>query len=84
MRLIFGVGSKLFVWETSITRVTMRLAGASAEDDEEDGEDFKHIPQDPHSTNGAHLELSPDAIGAYGKRKMGFSGSESTRKEGCA
>jgi len=78
MRLIFGIGSRMLVWETSVAVVRMRLAGAPAEDDEEDGEDFKHIPQDPHSTNGAHLELSPDAIGAYGKRKMGFSGSEGT------
>lgn len=77
MRLIFGIGSKLLVWETSITRVTMRVAGKSPDDSEEE-EDFKHIPQDPHSTNGAHLELSPDAIGTYGKRKMGFGGSEST------
>lgn len=77
MRLIFGIGSKLLVWETSLARVTMRVAGKSP-DDEEEEEDFKHVPQDPHSTNGAHLELSPDAIGAYGKRRMGFSGSENT------
>lgn len=71
MRLIFGVGTKLFIWETSISRVTMRVAGSEVEDDEE--EECKHIPQDPHSTVSAHLEISPDAIGAYGKRKMGFS-----------
>lgn len=53
----------------------MRIAGDSAESDEEE-EEFQHIPQDPHSTNGAHLEISPEAIGAYGKRRMGFSGSE--------
>lgn len=75
MRLIFGAGSKLFVWETSVSKVTMRLAGAAADDESEEEEDFKHVPQDPHGTNGAHLEISPDAIGAYGKRKMGFSGS---------
>jgi hypothetical protein len=74
MRLIFGVGTHLFVWETKVTRVAMRIAGEAAAEDEEE-EDFKHIPQDPHSTNSAHLEISPDAIGAYGKRKMGFSGS---------
>jgi hypothetical protein len=77
MRLIFGVGSKLFIWDTSVAKVTMRIAGDATEPDDEDDEGFKHIPQDPHSTNGAHLEISPDAIGAYGKRKMGFHGSES-------
>jgi len=75
MRFIFGIGSRLLVWETSMTRVTMKLASQSAEEGDEE-EDFKHIPQDPHGTNGAHLEISPDAIGAFGKRKMGFSGSE--------
>jgi hypothetical protein len=75
MRFIFGMGTKLLVWETSVAKVSMRIAGEPAEDDDYE-EDFKHIPQDPHSTNGAHLEISPDAIGAYGKRKMGFSGSE--------
>lgn len=75
MRLIFGIGSKLLVWETSVAKVSMRIAGDTTEPDEEE-EDFKHIPQDPHSTNGAHLEISPEAIGAYGKRRMGFSGSE--------
>lgn len=79
MRFILGIGSKLLVWDTSVTRVTMRVAGESSEEVEGE-EDFKHIPQDPHSTNGAHLEISPEAIGAYGKRKMGFSGSESTGK----
>jgi hypothetical protein len=53
----------------------MRIAGDTAEDEEED---FEHVPQDPHSTLSAHLEISPDAIGAYGKRKMGFSGGEGT------
>jgi hypothetical protein len=84
MRFIFGIGGKLFVWETSVARVTMRLAGKSSEDDDEGEEDFKHIPQDPHGTNGAHLEISPDAIGAYGKRRIGFSGSEGSSKEGRA
>ena len=75
MRLIFGVGSKLFIWETKVSKVAMRIAGEAGETEEEE-EDFKHVPQDPHSTNGAHLEISPSAIGAYGKRKMGFSGSK--------
>lgn len=63
--------------------VKMRIAGATADDDEGE-EDFEHVPQDPHSTNAAHLEISPDAIGAYAKnyaqkqRGMGFRGSEST------
>ena len=84
MRFLFGVGSRLFVWETSVAKVCMRIAGDGAEPDDEDEEDFKHIPQDPHSTNGAHLEISPDAIGAYGKRKMGFYGSEDSGGEGRA
>jgi hypothetical protein len=83
MRLILGIGSRMLVWETSMAMVKMRIAGTTA-DDEEDDEDFKHIPQDPHSTNGAHMEISPDAIGAYARnyaqrqRGMGFRGSEST------
>lgn len=75
MRFLFGIGTKLLVWETSVTKVSMRLSGEATEPDEE--EEFQHVPQDPHSTNSAHLEISPDAIGAYGKKKMGFSGSES-------
>lgn len=83
MRLIFGVGSHLLIWDTSVSKVTMRVTSSTADDGDEE-EDFKHVPQDPHSTNSAHLEISPDAIGAYGKRKMGFHGSESTREESRA
>lgn len=76
MRFIFGVGGKLFVWETSVAKVKMRVAGEAPEEEEE--EEFEQAPpQDPHGTLSSHLELSPQVIyeGAQEKRRFGF-GSE--------
>jgi len=73
MRFLFGIGSKLFVWDSSITKVTMRLQGANDDDEEEEFEETP--PQDPHSTVNAHMELSPQAV--YGEaraRRFGFHG----------
>jgi hypothetical protein len=77
MRFIFGVGSRLFIWDTSVSRVAMRVTGGH---DEEDEEEFKEAPpMDPHSTNGAHMEISPSVMFDTGKaRRMGFHGSEGT------
>lgn len=75
MRFIFGVGGKLFVWETSVAKVKMRVAGEAPEEEEEEFEPAP--PQDPHGTLSSHLELSPQVIyeGAQEKRRFGF-GSE--------
>lgn len=72
MRLLFGVGSKLFIWNTHVTKVSMKFA--SDIEEEEPEEEFEQAPpQDPHSTVGAHCELSPQAIfeGAS-ERRFGF------------
>jgi hypothetical protein len=76
MRFIFGVGSRLFIWDTSISKVAMRVT--SSHEEEDDGEEFKEAPpMDPHSTNGAHMEISPSVMFDTGKaRRMGFHGSE--------
>ena len=76
MRFVFGVGSKLFFWETSLKKVTMRTSDDSSDEDEED---FKPAPpQDPHGTLSSHLEISPHAImdteDSARVRKFGFSG----------
>lgn len=75
MRFIFGVGGKLFVWETSVAKVKMRVAGEASEEEDEEFEPAP--PQDPHGTLSSHLELSPQVIyeGAQEKRRFGF-GSE--------
>lgn len=76
MRIIFGIGSKLFVWESSVSKVAMRVAGAASEaaDDEEE---FKSAPpQDPHGTLSSHCEISPAVMYDSAKaRRFGF-GSE--------
>jgi len=77
MRFIFGVGSKLFVWETSVAKVKMRIAGDAPDEDGEEEEFEPAPPQDPHGTLSSHLELSPQVIydSAQEKRRFGF-GSE--------
>lgn len=74
MRFLFGVGSKMFIWDTSVTKVTMRVAGSS---DAEDDEEFEQAPPvDPHGTLSSHCELSPQAVFEGGSaRRFGF-GSE--------
>jgi len=76
MRLILGAGSKLFVWETSVTKVKMRIAGEASGEAEEEFE--QSPPQDPHGTLSSHLELSPHAVyeGAQAKRRFGFGGEK--------
>lgn len=79
MRFIFGIGSKLFVWETSIAKVAMRVAGEAPELD--DDEEFETAPpQDPHGTLSSHCELSPAVVydSAKATRRFGF-GSEEAR-----
>lgn len=72
MRFLFGVGSKMFIWDTSVTKVTMRIAGGETEEEEE----FESAPVDPHGTLSSHCELSPQAIFEGGSaRRFGF-GSE--------
>ena len=65
MKIIFGVGSHLFIWESSIAKVVIKTT-------EDALDSFEQLPVDPHGTLSSHLEISPDAIGAYGKRRMGF------------
>jgi hypothetical protein len=74
MRFVFGVGTKLFIWETTIGQVAMRTTEDSPDEEEED---FKEAPpQDPHGTLNAHLELSPQAVYGEAKaRRFGFHGS---------
>lgn len=76
MRFIFGVGTKLFIWETSVSKVRMHVSGDTAEG-EEDNDTFEAAPpQDPHSTLNSHLEISPQAImDGASARRFGF-GSE--------
>lgn len=70
MRFIFGWGNKLFVWENSVARVAMRVAGEAAEEGEELEEPLSH---DPHSTVSAHCELSPAVVYDTAKAKrFGF------------
>ena len=73
MRIIFGIGSKLFVWESSVSKVAMRVASESS--DTEDEEDYKAAPpQDPHGTLSSHCEISPAVLydSAKADRRFGF------------
>ena len=74
MRFVFGVGSKLFFWETTLKKVAMR----TSDDDSEEEEDFKAAPpMDPHGTLNCHAELSPQAIfDGASVRRFGFHGGE--------
>lgn len=76
MRIIFGIGSKLFVWETSVSKVGMRVAGESQADEEEEFEPAP--PQDPHGTLSSHCEISPAVLYDTAKagRRFGFHGGE--------
>lgn len=74
MRFLFGVGKRLFVWDTSVTKVSMRIAG---DDTEEEDEEFESAPVDPHGTLSSHCELSPQAIFDGAKaRRFGFGSEE--------
>jgi hypothetical protein len=75
MRIVFGVGTRLFIWETSVSRVAMRTTGDS---DEECDDDFKPAPpMDPHGTLSSHCEISPQAIyGEVNVRRFGFHGGK--------
>lgn len=74
MKFIFGAGRHLFVWETSFAKAVVRATEDAA------AEDFEQVPVDPHGTNGAHMELSPEAVFLGGTRRFGFHGSEGTRE----
>lgn len=70
MRIIFGAGSRLFIWETSVSKVKMAMGGEAEET-------FDQVPQDPHSTVSAHTEISPHAIyDGASIRRFGFHGSK--------
>lgn len=69
MKIVFGVNSRLYVWEIGISRLMVRSSS-----EEESAEEPVGI--DPHGTVSAHMEISPDAIGAYGKHRFGFHGSQ--------
>lgn len=72
------MGSRLFVWETSLNKVAMRVAGEQAAETEE----FEQAPPvDPHGTLSAHMEISPTAVMDGAVRKFGFHGSEVSGKE---
>jgi hypothetical protein len=73
MRIVFGVGSRLFFWETSLKKVHMR----TNDDSDDEAEEFEHAPVDPHGTLNCHMEISPTAVygSASAERKFGF-GSE--------
>lgn len=75
MRIIFGIGSRLFVWETSVSKVAMRIAGSSEENDNDEFEPAP--PQDPHGTLNCHAELSPSVVydSAKAGKRFGFHGS---------
>lgn len=79
MKVIFGVNARLYVWEIGISRLAVKSSSDTTETlaNEEEFEDAP--PIDPHGTNGAHMEISPDSIGAYGKQRFGF-GSEVSRE----
>lgn len=71
MRIIIGAGSRLFIWETSVSKVKMQVKGDETE------EEFDQVPQDPHSTVSAHTEISPHAIyDGPSDMKFGFHGSK--------
>ena len=71
MRLALGFGKRIWVIESKITTILLQNKG-----DEDDDEDFEHVPQDPHSTVMSHMEISPEAIGMGGYRRFGFHGSK--------
>jgi hypothetical protein len=73
MRLILGFGTKMYIFEPKLTVVLLKEKDEEAEAEEE----FEHVPQDPHSTVMAHLEISPEAIGfGASSRRFGFHGSK--------
>lgn len=82
MRIVFGFGTKLYIWESSIGKVRMKTAG-DASGEGEDEEDFSEAPpQDPHGTLSAHLELSPQVVYGQAKaRRFGFHGGEAPGSE---
>lgn len=82
MRIVFGVGSKLYIWESTVGQVRMKAAGDAAGTEDED-DDFKESPpQDPHGTLSAHCELSPQAVYGEAKaRRFGFGSEKAGGKE---
>lgn len=71
MRLTLGLGSKLWVWETSVTALSLKFS--NDEDETEEPQTIDHT-----GTLSAHLELSPHAIidGVPGARRFGFYGTQ--------
>jgi len=75
MRIVFGFGSKLYIWESSIGKVRMKAVGGESAEDEEEFEEAP--PQDPHGTLSSHCELSPQVVYGEAKaRRFGFHGSQ--------
>jgi hypothetical protein len=81
MRVVFGVGSRLFFWETSLKKVHMSVNGGS----EDEAEEFEQAPpMDPHGTLSSHMEISPTAVygSAKAERKFGFGSEKPGGEEG--
>jgi hypothetical protein len=71
VQLTFGVGSKLWMWTTSVTTLHIKL---NSDDHEEEEELISTV--DPAGTVHAHTEISPHAVmeGATDPRRFGFYG----------
>ena len=74
MRIVFGIGSRLYFWETTLKKAVVRGSSDAGEDDET--EEFAAAPpQDPHGTLSAHCEISPSAVmDGANARRFGFGG----------
>jgi hypothetical protein len=69
MRLILEVMGRAVGFELSMLHVKM----VSPEEAQEEPDEFKHAPMDPHGTLSAHIERRSDLEDAYGKQKFGFA-----------
>lgn len=74
MKLIFGTGSRLYVWETSLAKANVVNGQDGEAEMPEAGE---NPPVDPHGTLHVMAEISPHAVdeGARDPRRFGFYGS---------
>jgi hypothetical protein len=62
MRLILEVMGRAVGFELSMLHVKM----VSPEEAQEEPDEFKHAPMDPHGTLSAHIERRSDLEDAYG------------------
>lgn len=70
MRFVVGIGKHMWIWETGVSHATIQASSAQAVAEE------GFVDRDPHGTVSCHAEISPHAVGAYAKQRMGFHGSE--------